>query len=51
MQSLEKIENIEQVFVPPNPGDSGASIGAGVFGCLIEQQRIEAFVSPFGAVL
>ena len=47
ISSLEKIKNIEQVFVPANPGDSGASIGAGVFGCLIEQQRIEAFVSPF----
>ena len=50
VSSLKEIKALKKVFVPPNPGDSGAAIGAGVFGCLLSGQDVtrnhDAFLGP-----
>ena len=40
-------EYIDAIFVPPNPGDSGAAIGAGVFGSLKSGFKIQNNSSPY----
>jgi len=45
---INKLDSVSELSVPPNPGDSGAAIGAGLFGVLIENQDQNiATVSPF----
>jgi len=40
IESLSNLTFVDNLFVPPSPGDSGASIGAGYFGFLNSNQSI-----------
>ena len=44
---LSDLSFVDELFVSPNPGDSGAAIGAGVFGSLWAGHAIGCGVSPF----
>ena len=41
IESLSNLTFVENLFVPPSPGDSGASIGAGYFGYLNSNKRTD----------
>jgi carbamoyltransferase len=44
---LSELPFVDELFVSPNPGDSGAAIGAGVFGSLWAGHTIECGASPY----
>jgi carbamoyltransferase len=47
IMELSKKNYIDNLFVPPNPGDSGAAIGAGVFGSIKMGYKIQNSKSPY----
>lgn len=40
IQSLSGIENVEEIIVPPSPGDSGSAIGASNFANLYKNKKL-----------